>query len=200
MKMKTINLVWWGSLLLCLCATKAQSQNPSPIHVGLKGGTNFTKLSLSGTDLDSKLSTGYFVGGMARVDLMKFYIQGELLYAEKKSKLETSNMNAKETKWKSIEMPLLVGYKILDLSVVNVRVFGGGVYSYVMDDNVSILNNVQHSYRKFDKSNIGYLVGTGLDVGNFSVDLRYEGGLSNLSKDFKSKSNTFNVSVGYFFL
>lgn len=97
-------------------------------------------------------------------------------------------------------MPLLIGYKVIDLAALNVRVFGGGVYSYVLDENFSSLNQLKDSYKKFDKSNIGYQVGAGVEMWKFTVDVIYQGGLNNISNNFSSKPNSFNVSVGYFFL
>lgn len=198
--MRTNRCLLFLSLILSFIALSGKAQTLSPVHFGIKGGGNFSSLSLSDTRLDSKFSGGYFAGAMVRVDLRKVYIQGDVLFAQKKSKIETNDGRTEDAKWKSIEVPLVIGYKIVDLSLLNVRVFGGGVYSYVMDDNISILNNVNNSYREFDKSNVGYQVGAGVDISRFTIDLRYEGGLNNLSKDFKSKPNSFSLSLGYFFI
>ncbi|MBW3520089.1 porin family protein [Flavobacterium sp. NKUCC04_CG] len=186
---------------LGLLSVPTFAQSPLPIHIGIKGGANFTDLSLSEMNLNSKYSAGYFGGAMVRLDLGKAYLQGEVLYSEKKSKIENSAGGNSNITWKSIDVPVLVGYKVLDLSLVNVRVFGGGVYSYVFDDNSSVFNNIQNSTRSsFDKSQMGFQVGAGIDVIGLNVDLRYEGGLSKLSKDFDKRTSSFNLSVGYFFL
>ncbi|WP_430612179.1 porin family protein [Flavobacterium sp. JP2137] len=188
-------------LLLLSIGLTAYAQSPLPIHIGIKGGANFTDLSLSEMNLKSKYSAGYFGGAMVRLDLGKAYLQGEALYAEKKSKIELPQGGSSNVTWKSIDVPVLVGYKVLDLSLINVRVFGGGVYSYVFDDNASVFNNIQNSTKSsFDKSQVGFQVGAGIDVIGLNVDLRYEGGLSKLSKDFDKKTSSFNLSVGYFFL
>lgn len=186
--------------LLGLISAKVNAQSPLPIHVGIKAGANYSELPVSG-GFSSKYAAGYFGGAMARFDVGRFYIQNEILYSEKSSKIEkTSLFDSRDVKWRSIEMPLVVGYKVIDLAALNVRVFGGGVYSYVIDENVSSSDQLKKSFKKFNKSNIGYQVGAGVQVSKFTVDLTYQGGLNNISKDFDSKVSSFNVSIGYFIL
>lgn len=188
------------TFLLGLVSSKINAQSPLPIHIGIKGGSNFSELPVS-DDFTSKHAVGYFVGAMARFDFKRFYIQSEILYSEKSSKIDKiSGTGSKNAKWKSIEVPLVIGYKVVDLAGLNVRVFAGGVYSYILDENFLSLNQLKDSYRKFDKSNIGYQIGAGVEVWKFTVDFTYQGGLNNVNKNFSSKPNSFNVGVGYFFL
>ncbi|MFP7656642.1 hypothetical protein [Chryseobacterium proteolyticum] len=37
-----------------------------------------------------------------------------------------------------------------------------------------------------------------MDYKNFTVDLRYETGLTSISKEFKSKPHSFSLGIGYF--
>ncbi|MFH7005425.1 porin family protein [Flavobacterium bizetiae] len=188
------------TIFLLGLVAKMNAQSPLPIHIGIKGGSNFSELPVS-DGFSSKYAVGYFGGAMARFDFKRFYIQNEILYSEKSSKIDkTSGAGSKNAKWRSIEVPLVIGYKVVDLAALNVRVFAGGVYSYVLDENFSSLNQLKDSYRKFDKSNIGYQVGAGVEVWKFTVDFTYQGGLNNVNKNFSSKPNSFNVGVGYFFL
>ena len=184
--------------LVSLISSKVNAQSPLPIHVGIKGGSNYSELPVT-DGFSSKYAAGYFAGAMARFDFKRFYIQNEILYSEKSSKIEkTSLSTSKNAKWRSLEMPLLIGYKVIDLSTLNVRVFGGGVYSYVLDENISSLNQLKNSYKKFDKSNISYQVGAGVEMWKFTLDFTYQGGLNNVSKEFSSKPNSFNIGIGYF--
>lgn len=180
-----------------LLAAEAKSQTTGPFHIGLKGGANFSTLSVSREGLTSKYTPGFSAGLMGRLDISKMYLQSELLYSRKGTGLEQDNSGNQKTKWNSIEIPVLVGYKILSSENTNLRIFGGGVYSYILNDKVSVLPQVKNSFADFDKSNIGYQVGAGIDVGKLTFDFRYEGGLNNLSKDFKSRPNSFQVSVGF---
>jgi opacity protein-like surface antigen len=180
-----------------LISTEVKSQSKSPIHIGFNGGASFSNLSLSKAGLDSKYSLGYHGGLFTRLDISDLYLQGELLYAQRKSKLENGNLGTQTAKWNSIEVPLLIGYKLLKSEQATLRVFGGGVYSYVLKDKASILKQVAQSFDRFDKSNIGYQGGLGVDFGRLSLDLKYEGSLTKLSKEFNAKPNAFQASIGF---
>ncbi|MBB5636944.1 hypothetical protein HDF26_001772 [Pedobacter cryoconitis] len=182
---------------LALITTKAKSQNSIPFHIGLKGGANFTDLSLNYGDLKNKYSAGYSAGAFTRVDISKLYLQGELLYSHKSSKLESNALGSEKTSWNSIDVPVTIGYKILKSDKLNLRVFGGGVYSYVLNDKARILHEVKESFNKFDKSNIGYIAGAGIDLGKITIDLSAQGSLTKMSSDFKSRPLTFQASVGF---
>jgi len=134
---------------------------------------------------------------MARINISKSYIQADLLYAEKSIKFEGDGSSEKTT-MKNLEIPVVYGYKLLSSPLYNVRVFGGGVYSVTL--NKLSKDSVDDAFKDFDKSNIGYRVGAGVDILKFTVDVSYDGGLNNVSKDFKSKPNTWFVAVGYKFL
>jgi opacity protein-like surface antigen len=197
MQFKMRNLMLLAIIAMALMTNEAKSQSASPIHIGLKGGADFSSLSLSKNGLTSKYSPGYHAGLFTRVDISSLYVQGELLYASKKSKVETGLAGSQQVKWNSIEVPVLVGIKLLQQDHLNLRIFGGGVYSYVLNDKSSILQEVSQSFKKFDKSNIGYQAGAGVDFGRLSLDLKYEGALTNISKEFKSRPSSFQASVGF---
>ena len=179
-----------------MMATAASAQK-SPIHIGLKGGANFSKLPISSSGISSKYATGFSAGAFTRIDISKVYVQGELLFSKKASKFNSDLLNDQKVSWSSIEVPVLVGYKLLNMDLLNVRIFGGGVYSYTISEKSSLFKQINSSFNKFDKSNIGYQVGAGIDVGKLTFDLRYEGGLSSVSKQFKSRPNSFQASVGF---
>ncbi|WP_267739707.1 porin family protein [Myroides injenensis] len=196
--MKTRNLFYCLTLLIGLVSGSAFAQSPSPLHVGIKAGANFTDMSTSLKDYNSKSSTGFGVGAVARLDIKKTYLQAELLYTEKNVKFE-GEQNDVTSKMKNIEVPVVLGYKFINLPLLHARVFGGGVYTNMVGDNFKA-KQVGETFKNFDKSNIGYRVGVGVDVLKFTVDVSYDGGFSNVSKDFKTKPNTWMVSIGYFFL
>lgn len=184
-------------MAIILLNISANAQSSGPLHIGIKAGANFSNLSLSSEGLTSKYAPGFSGGGFARVDIARLYVQGELLYSRKTSKLEAGTLGTEKIKWNSIEVPVLLGYKILKTEQTSLRVYGGGVYSYVLNDHASLLGEVKKSFNEFDKSNVGYQIGAGVDLGGLTLDLRYEGSLSNLSKQFKSRPNSLQFSVGF---
>jgi opacity protein-like surface antigen len=197
MNSKSKNLIVLLLIGTAFITSEVKSQSKSPIHFGFKGGLNSSNLSLDKGSLDSKYSLGYHFGAFSRVDISNLYLQGEVLYSQKKSKIESGSAGSQQTKWNSIDVPVLVGYKLFKSEKATLRVFGGGVYSYILKDKASILKQVSESFQKFDKSNIGYQAGAGVDIGRLTFDLKYEGALTHISNEFKARPNTYHASIGF---
>ncbi|KAB1231850.1 porin family protein [Chryseobacterium viscerum] len=188
-----------SSLLLCIsCTVEMKAQQTPAFHIGIKGGTNFTKTSTESSSLEGKYGFGYQAGVMTRVDLGSLYVQGEALFNKRKTSFESQDGSSSKLSWNAIDIPVMVGYKFIKADDFNVRIFAGGVYSYAFNNNLSTSQALQEGFKKFDKSNIGVTGGVGLDYKNFTVDLRYETGLTSISKEFKSKPHSFSLGIGYF--
>lgn len=187
-----------SALLLCIfCSMETKAQQTPAFHIGVKGGANFTKTSTE-SSLEGKYGFGYQAGVMTRVDIGKLYVQGEALFNKRKTSYQSQDGSSSKLSWNAIDIPVVVGYKLIKADDFNVRVFAGGVYSYAFNNKVSATQALQEGFKKFDKSNIGITGGVGLDYKNFTVDLRYETGLTSISKEFKSKPHSFSLGIGYF--
>lgn len=188
-----------SSLFLCItCSIETQAQQTPAFHIGVKGGTNFTKTSTESSSLEGKYGFGYQAGVMTRLDIGSLYVQGEALFNKRKTSYDTKDGGSAKLTWNAIDLPVVIGYKLVKTDDFNVRVFAGGVYSYAFNNKVSSSQALQEGFKNFDKSNIGVTGGVGVDYKNFTVDLRYETGLSNISKEFKSKPHSFSLGIGYF--
>jgi hypothetical protein len=188
-----------SSLLLCITSsveTKAQ-QTPA-FHIGIKGGATFTKTSTETSTLEGKYGFGYQGGVMTRMDIGSLYAQGEALFNKRKTSYDIKGGSTAKLTWNAIDIPVVIGYKVVNTKDFNVRAFAGGVYSYAFKNNLSTSQALEAGFKSFDKSNIGITGGIGADYKNFTVDLRYETGLSSISKEFKSKPNSFTLGIGYF--
>lgn len=187
-----------SALLLCIfCSMETKAQQTPAFHIGVKGGANFTKTSTE-SSLEGKYGFGYQAGVMTRMDIGKLYVQGEALFNKRKTSYQSQDGSSSKLSWNAIDIPVVVGYKLIKADDFNVRVFAGGVYSYAFNNKVSATQALQEGFKKFDKSNIGITGGVGLDYKNFTVDLRYETGLTSISKEFKSKPHSFSLGIGYF--
>ncbi|RLJ31217.1 outer membrane protein with beta-barrel domain [Chryseobacterium sp. 7] len=187
-----------SALLLCIfCGIETKAQQTPAFHIGVKGGASFTKTSTE-SSLEGKYGLGYQAGVMTRMDIGKLYVQGEALFNKKKVQFESQDGSSSKLSWNAIDIPVVVGYKLMKTDDFNVRLFAGGVYSYAFNNNLSTSQALQEGFKKFDKSNIGVTGGVGLDYKNFTVDLRYETGLTSISKEFKSKPHSFSLGIGYF--
>jgi hypothetical protein len=187
-----------SALLLCIfCSIETKAQQTPAFHIVVKGGANFTKTSTE-SSLEGKYGFGYQAGVMTRLDIGKLYVQGEALFNKRKTSYQSQDGSSSKLSWNAIDIPVVVGYKIIKADDFNVRIFAGGVYSYAFNNKVSTSQALQEGFKKFDKSNIGITGGVGLDYKNFTVDLRYETGLTSINKEFKSKPHSFSLGIGYF--
>ncbi|MHC5354550.1 porin family protein [Myroides sp. LJL115] len=174
------------------------AQSASPVHIGIKAGANFNEMSSSIKDYNNKSSTGWGAGAMLRVNIKRTYLQTELMYTEKNFKFQGERSQETST-MKNLEVPLLIGYRFIKLPALHLRGFAGGVYTNTIGDNFKT-KDITGVFDDFNKDNLGYRVGLGVDILSFTVDVSYDGGFKNVSKEAKTKPHAWMVSLGYFFL
>lgn len=169
---------------------------------GPKIGATFSKYH---TDIDiikeeakSSLHWGAFVRIGSRV-----YIQPELLFMNRSGLLIRANdiTNGEQTiKLRTIDVPLLLGVKLADFKAANIRIFAGPVASMVVNREV-LTSNWEDSMTEDDinKANWGIQFGGGVDLLMFTIDLRYETGMSDYSNldNFSLKNNLITLSLGW---
>ena len=150
-----------------------------------------------------KGSMGFQAGAMVRIKAGGFYVQPELLYTSFKNEYESKDGGQSfEVGKRRIDVPVNLGTTFA-LGLVHVQ--AGPVFSYYFEDDIS-LSGIQNAER--DEFNMGFLLGTGVNVKNFVFDVRYEFGFGkNVSKfvhnetgfSTENRSKLLNISVGYFF-
>ena len=189
------------------------AQLPFTFDLGVKAGINSTKIttdnmSFNGynySDFKSDAKSGFNIGAFARIGGKKIYLQPELLYCQRNGQSTSGTTNQTLT-LKTIQVPVLLGFKLIDLKVASLRAFTGPAMSYVMSSS-----NVEMNLPNFDpknfKNNIwDWQLGGGVDVLMFTFDVRYEWGLSNTSGGnlsnigFVNKSNILTFSIGFKFI
>ncbi len=187
-----------------------------PFTLGIKAGINSNKITTDNysatgytfDDFKSDAKSGYNLGAFARLGT-KIYLQPELLYCVRNGEStgeSTSGTASQTVKLKTIQVPVLVGFKLIDLKLASIRAFTGPAMSYVLKSS-----NVDMNLPNFDpenfKNNIwDWQLGAGVDVGPIVFDVRYEWGLSNTSDGnidnvgFVNKGNTLTFSLGFKFI
>jgi hypothetical protein len=176
---------------------------------GIKAGGVFNAdkgaLTTAGEAWDNKGkgSMGFQAGAMVRINAGGIYVQPELLYTSFKNEYEQKNGNGSfEVGKRRIDVPVNLGKTFVGGLV---QVQAGPVLSYYFEDDIS-LSGVTNAER--DEFNVGFQLGTGVNVKNFLFDVRYEFGFGkNVSKfvqnetgfSTENRSKLLNVSVGYFF-
>lgn len=171
--------------------------------IGPKIGVSVAKLSTDISDYKTAAKTGISFGAFARFG-DKTYLQPELIYNHKGADL-TENTDLGEAKSeisiKTMDIPVMIGYKIMGLGVGNIRIMGGPVASFIVDDEIKGIGDVEESIEKIKLKDAiwGLQLGAGVDVMMFTLDIRYEIGLNDISdtEGLDLKSNTFQVSLGW---
>ncbi|MGB4776677.1 MAG: porin family protein [Daejeonella sp.] len=199
--MKKIILV---SCLMLIASTAIVAQMPS-FTLGIKGGVNYSKLEGKDDFTNKKGILGYQVGAFARVG-GNFYVQPEVYLGSKGNEfvqVQQDNNMAEvkgKVKFTTLDIPILLGTK-LGTSSFNLRFMAGPVISFIVSEKTSFDAAYQNvsDYNNYKDQSLGIQGGAGVDVGNLTLDLRYEAGLSNISKSEKydQKQSLFHLSLGY---
>ena len=190
------------ALLLVLGASQAFSQT----GIGVKAGLTSTKLDFENKDfVPSDAQTGYHVGIFGTFGGEAFFVQPELLFTQTKGKFayvpnSVSGGDSPENykaEFNRLDIPVMFGLRLFKI----VRVMAGPIAS--ININSKLENSVETvDDADFSNATFGYQTGLGIDVGNLSIDGRYEGGLSKVTDNIGSNStdnrlNQWVLSVGF---
>jgi hypothetical protein len=210
--------------VLLLTVSFANAQLNFGVKAGYNSSLSFDNMS-SATNGGYNLSTvqaeiwnNFHAGVFARVGFgSALYFQPELLYSVQKKGYQVSYKDvannevtlSKFANINTVDVPLLVGYKVLDLKLANVRAFAGPKLRFKSGssldfDKVSGGNFDMASIEKDIKAaQVGLEIGAGVDVLMLALDIRY-----NLIGDMYTTkigdvnlqnlpSNTFVISLGW---
>ncbi|MDR2221484.1 MAG: porin family protein [Flavobacteriaceae bacterium] len=183
-------------LTFSFLSTKTLAQRP--FEMGVKVTSNHSNIAGNLENLSTTNALGFSAGITTKYNINRFFVQTELLYSEAKS--DVQDVLIQQAKWKSIDLPIAIGYTLLDLNRFKVHVVAGGIYSQVIDEKLNFNENLEAFDTNFNKKNIKAKIGAGVSLGKVSFDLTYSRSLNDLSKDFSSKANNIQLGVSYFFL
>ena len=202
-------------VVLCCFVAATNSllaQNKWKIEVGVRGGVNLAQLRTGNFVAERRINsqvlvdnikesfqtrTGYVAGAFLRIG-GKFYLQPELILSAKGGNINilrsatNPSTNVVEISYTNVDVPLLLGYRLEPL-----RLQAGPLASFNVSAGQS-LNDALKAYTSngtanaFKNAYYGYQAGAGLDIGKLSLDVRYEGSLSEVS--FVDLSNRVNFS------
>lgn len=222
--------------LLLIMILSTGSLSAQKVKLGIKFGINGTRISNSNSlasilndssfdlfkETNVKFGNGYQIGAFLRFyPKNKFFIQPELNYAITNAKssynadASTDQSNntiispeiTQEVEFRNIEIPIMFGFRILNLSVVQLHIFTGPKISIVTDKVASWsqagekIEELSEDYNEQLKdAQYTWQIGTSLDVLSFVLDIRYEKGIANIiDGDFQQQNNLYVVSLGYKF-
>jgi len=192
-------------IILLFAITFLASTAFSQISFGPKIGYNTSKLSTDKSDIKSDLQSSFQFGAFLRLGT-KIYVQPEINWVTEggifKSEIGFSNPFESDVKLKTIQIPFLVGAKVIDLKLLNLRVFAGPTASIVTEKTIETTGDLGLHVDDIEDLNWGLQVGAGVDVLIFTLDVRYNIGLTKVIGDvdgnsYDSKNNGFTVSLGW---
>lgn len=172
--------------MLMIGSANAQSK----LNFGLKAGVNFATLPTSFKEVKEKEGkAGYNFGVFARVgDVL--YFQPELNYTAYKTGYTYAGKEYKP-EFKQANIPLMIGYKIINTESLNFRISAGPDFSYSFN---KAKGPVEFDYKKFNTAGV---INAGVDIGSLTLDARYSRGFTKINKGLDEKTGIFNFSVGF---
>ena len=200
-------------LLLFVLAFAKGNASFAQFTFGIKGGVNVSQLKTDfrtqsfGDNLQQSLDTktGYVGGVYARIG-SKFFVQPELIFSAKGGSvniLKGGSTSASQTvaiEYTNFDIPVMIGFK-----VGPIRLNAGPMASFKISDKgldealKAYSSNVEESFKN---ASYGYQAGGGIDLGSLSVDVRYEGSLSEVTGNkfnninFTQKGNLWQLTLG----
>ncbi|HEY0053898.1 MAG TPA: porin family protein [Pedobacter sp.] len=188
-----------GLLLLGAVTTFAQLPR---LHMGLKTGVNLATLK---GDVDSESNRlGYQAGLWARIGGAGVYLQPEAYIGSKGGKFGSFNQNGTSyngdasVNFTTLDIPVLLGKKF-GFDKLNFRVMTGPIISFVLNKDAKENYSEATNFKDYKNQTLGLQSGAGIDLGNLSFDVRYEKGISNISKSgqYDQRQNLWHLSLGY---
>jgi hypothetical protein len=228
--MKTMNRIYVFLIALLLISLQTQAQFLMPakkvtgsfFRLGIKGGVNMASIKTDGIfqfnstnysnlikeSLDTKQS---YVGGIYARLGRKIFIEPELLVSAKGGSINLLNVlssqNVINVSYTNLDVPILLGYKF-----GFIHFMAGPVASYTLssDSNMEALmtqisNKLGGNIGEIaSRASFSYQAGAGIDLLGLTLDIRYEGNLSQLANTipipagitFSPKLNLWQATLG----
>ena len=190
-------------------ATAQKHSRADYFRIGIKGGVNLSSVKVASLSSNLENKTGYQLGAFARIG-RTIFLQPEVYFSAKEVNVDvlnslTTNQGVVGFSQKSLDVPLLLGVKLGPL-----RVMAGPVATYA----ISASTNPDAAVKSYfsgtsqdiiNRSSFSYQAGIGFDILNLSLDLRYEGAMSELKNtvavpsgfNYSQKPSYYQATIGF---
>jgi hypothetical protein len=190
-------------------ATAQKHSRADYFRIGIKGGVNLSSVKVASLSTNLENKTGYQLGAFARIG-RTIFLQPEVYFTAKEVNVDvlnslTTNQGVVGFSQKSLDVPLLAGIKLGPL-----RVLAGPVASYAISASTSPDAAVKSYFSGtsqdiINRSSFSYQAGIGFDILNLSLDLRYEGTMSELKNtvavpsgfNYSQKPSYYQATIGF---
>lgn len=182
------------AILVCGIVFAGYSQNGG---FGIKAGLSSTKVDFKNEQFTPDGSqTGYHVGVFGRIGGGGFFVQPELLFTQTSGKFLNEDDQIK-AEFNRLDIPVMVGMRFFKV----LRLQAGPIASLNINSKLKDAGSTV-SDAEFKDATLGYQAGVGVDLGNLSIDGRYEGGLSKWTENIgnfntDNRINQWVLSIGF---
>jgi len=171
-------------------------------NAGLKAGLNNSKVTFRTSEFTSESVTRAHFGAFARLGWGMLYIQPEAYYIAKGGRVIDPDASAIERvtrfDFNNIDVPILLGIRILDGEMANLRAMAGPVFSLMLSKKIEPEDLLDRQF--YNDNYYGFQYGLGVDFRNLFLDARMEHGTSRLYQQplegINGRNQTFMITFG----
>lgn len=166
--------------------------------LGLKGGVNFSKMYFDLEDYSSESIIKSHMGAFARIGWNRVFIQPEVYFSGKGGDVTNNILNTISSfDYKSFDVPVLFGVKIIKGKVFSLHGVAGPVFSGITSEDIS--DNSKFDKNFYESHYFSMQYGLGVDVLFMTLDARFEQGLDDFysHSGLNASNRTFMVSLGF---
>jgi hypothetical protein len=185
--------------------------NAQGIAFGVKGGVNFTKMSIDNDAVNSESGVGFFIGPTLKIDFLPFLgVQGSVMYEQANSKVD-----GEKIKRQSIIVPIDLRVNLKLNEEAGIYLATGPQVGFNVCESDFSWNDTSTYKNTFQmkKSMFNWNFGAGAMLSkHFEVGVVYSLGISKTGEleaeidkakannnELKPKSRTWQISATYFF-
>lgn len=200
--------------LMAMAAIPASAQ----VKLGVKGGLNVSKMSVSSDVLDADNRAGWFIGPTLKltVPIVGLSFDVSALYDQKSTKVSDANNGSKTIKQQAIDIPVNVRYGVGLGDAANLFFFAGPQFAFNVGDKEFKWNSTSSYENTFQlkKSTLSVNVGAGVTLlshlqltANYNIACGKTGDATvwntiektNEAVVKNGRTNSWQVGVAYFF-
>ncbi|MCF8363267.1 MAG: PorT family protein [Prolixibacteraceae bacterium] len=183
------------------------SRGESPFNIGVKYGVNTSTMvtnfeSIIEYPVNEEDISGYHVGAFGRLNIGRVYVQPEIYFNKKGGdilpiSIENSMYPSFSFDYETLDVPLLLGIKLVNRNLLKLRLNAGPVFSFVTANNfyseVSDFN-----INSFSSNYMAVQFGAGVDVWFLTLDARVEQSANIIedSSSYEAKNRMYFLSLG----
>ncbi len=187
-------------VIICLIVSSYALYGQSPFNVGIKIGANSSSLITDYNQFFNESEVNnYIVGAFLKLNIGNIYIQPEAYFNTKKGgRIEDLvSFSEFDLKYQTIDIPLLIGFHIINKPNFNIRAYGGPVLSYITTEPI-IDELTTFNINELKDNYIGIQAGIGIDLWFLTFDVRVENSFNIFldNSQYQAANRVYLMSAG----